>query len=256
VNKEMKGKNIAHISRNPFFQTRKKKEQELLQQVTSLYPFHASEHYLSLIDRNEYPQTVQLVLSDEYGGIYRFCLRIRLFMDCPRQTIKDYVPALGYIRDHLKLTEDRELVSLIQSESTPGKKTYFMAHFNHPSEISPQSIDPIRHLQRAVTVVVNQTPVIEGVNTDPAVMADLFKKLSFIRVSPYYVFQYRQIFGNRVFTVPVERLYQVMQSAFQRCSGLATHARFIMSHSTGEIEVVGQNSHDIFIRYHQTTDPG
>ncbi|WP_440950812.1 KamA family radical SAM protein [Methanosphaerula subterraneus] len=338
----MKGKYITDITRVPFFQTLKKKDQELIQQVTSLYPFRASEHYLSMIDWNnpndplkriifphpeeldmtgshdpshekqytvqqglqhKYPQTALLLLSDECGGICRFCFRKRLFMDCPRQTIRDYVPALGYIRDHpeltdvlltggdplilsttrlknviqevreidhvsiirigtkmlaynpYRITEDRELVSLIQSESTPGKKIYFMAHFNHPSEISPQSIEAIRLLQQAGAVVVNQTPVIEGVNTDPAVMADLFKKLSFIGVSPYYVYQCRPTIGNRVFTVPVERSYQVMQSAFQRCSGLAKRARFIMSHCTGKIEVVGQNSTNIFMRYHQAANP-
>lgn len=340
--KNLLEKYITDITRVPFFQTLKKEEQEILLKVTSLYPFRASEHYLSLIDwknpddplkriifpdpkeltrhgsqdpsqekqytiqpglQHKYPQTVLLLLSDVCGGICRFCFRKRLFMDNIRQTISDYEPAFTYIRDHQEVTdvllsggdplilptshlkkviqeireishvsiirigtkmlaynpvrvmEDPELLSLIRSESTPEKKIYIMAHFNHPSEISPQSVKAIHLLIQAGAMVVHQTPVIEGVNTDPMVMANLFRKLSRIGVSPYYVFQCRPTIGNEIFTVPVERSYQTMQSAFQHCSGLAKRARFIISHSTGKIEVVGQNAQSIIMRYHQAVNP-
>jgi lysine 2,3-aminomutase len=338
----MEGKYITDITQVPYFQTLKKVEQEILEQVTSLYPFRASKHYLSLIDwdnpndplkriifphpeelnksgdpdpsleknytvqdglQHKYPQTALLLLSDVCGGICRFCFRKRLFMNCKRQTILDYSPALKYIQNHpevtdvllsggdplilstthlkkviedirkinhvgiirigtkmlaynpYRITDDPELVSLIQSYSRDGKKIYFMAHFNHPNELSPKSFEAIRLLQQAGAVVVNQTPVIEGVNDDPGIMAELFRKLSFIGVSPYYVFQCRPTIGNRIYSVPVEQSYQIVQNAFQRCSGLAKRARFIMSHSTGKIEVVGLNNHNIFMRYHQAADP-
>lgn len=338
----MEGKYITDIAQVPFFHTLKKAEQEVLEQVTSLYPFRATKHYLSLIDwdnpndplkriifphpeelnkggsqdpsqeknytvqnglQHKYPQTALLLLSDVCGGICRFCFRKRLFMDCERQTIRDYSPVLRYIRNHpevtdvllsggdplilptsrlrtvieeirqidhvgiirigtkmlaynpYRITEDPDLISLIRSYSGDGKKIYFMAHFNHPNELSPKSLEAIRLLQQAGAVIVNQTPVIEGVNNDPGVMSLLFRKLSFIGVSPYYVFQCRPTIGNKIYSVPVERSYHIIQSAFQRCSGLAKRARFIMSHSSGKIEVVGQSNHNIFMRYHQAADP-
>jgi len=338
----MKGTYITDITHIPYFQSLPKQEQERLMQVTSVFPFRASKHYLSLIDWNnpgdplkriifpdpgelslsgsqdpsqeknytvqhglqhKYPQTALLLLSDVCGGICRFCFRKRLFMDCSRQTIKDYAPALRYVKDHPevtnvllsggdplilptsrlkevineireidhvgiirigtkmlaynpgRITEDQELISLVRSASTPEKKIYFMAHFNHPNEISPLSIQAIEMLQQAGAVIVNQTPVIDGVNTDPAVMAALFRKLSFIGVSPYYVFQCRPTIGNEIYAVPVEQSFQIMQTAFTQCSGLAKRARFIMSHSTGKVEVVGVNKHNIFMRYHQAANP-
>jgi len=338
----MKEKYITDITQVPFFQTLKNWEQEQLLQVTDQFPFRASEHYLSMIDwenpkdplrriifphpdelimggtqdpsqenqftvqqglQHKYPETALLLLSDECGGICRFCFRKRLFMNCRRETIKDYSPALDYIRNHpevtdvlvsggdplilptprlkeviqeirkidhvsiirigtkmlaynpSRITEDQEFVNLIKSESTAEKKIYFMAHFNHPNEISPQSIEAISLLQQTGAVVVNQTPVIEGVNANPSVMTALFRRLAAIGVSPYYVFQCRPTIGNQIYSVPVEQSYQIVHSAFQKCSGLSKRARFIMSHNTGKIEVVGQNRHNIFMRYHQAADP-
>lgn len=338
----MKGTYITDITQIPYFQSMPESEQETLLQVTERFPFRASKHYLSLIDWNnpkdpikriifpdpgeldasgspdpsqeknytvqhglqhKYPQTALLLLSDVCGGICRFCFRKRIFMDCQRQTVRDYEPALGYVRDHpevtdvllsggdslilpttrlrkviqeireinhvgiirigtkmlaynpFRITEDPDLIDLIKEASGGEKKIYIMAHFNHPNEISPESIRAIGMLQKAGAIIVNQTPVIDGVNNDPAVMADLFKRLSFMGVSPYYVFQCRPTIGNLIYSVPVEESFRTLQNAFKMCSGLAKRARFIMSHSTGKIEVVGMNNHNIFMRYHQAADP-
>jgi KamA family protein len=338
----MKDQYITDITRIPFFQTLKEGEQELLKQVVTRFPFKATKHYLSLIDWNnpydplkriifpdpreldlsgcydpsreeqytvqhglqhKYKETALLLLSDECSGICRFCFRKRLFMDCPRQTVKDYSLTLEYVRDHPEITdvlltggdplilstsrlaaviheireidhinvirigtktlaynpyrisEDETLINLIKSACTPHKKVYIMAHFNHPAELSKETLKAIYMLQQAGAIIVNQTPIIDGVNADPKVLTNLFNSLSAIGVSPYYVFQCRPTIGNHIFTVPVEQSYQILQSAYKDCSGLAKRARFIMSHSTGKIEVIGQNSHNIFMRYHQAADP-
>ena len=338
----MKGTYITDIRQIPFFQTMPESEQEILLKVTDRFPFRASKHYLSLIDWNnpkdpvkriifpdpreldasgspdpsleknytvqhglqhKYPQTSLLLLSDVCGGICRFCFRKRLFMDSKRQTVRDYMPALGYVRDHpevtdvlltggdplilstsrlkevigkimeidhigvirigtkmlvynpFRITGDPELISLIKDVSAEGKKIYIMAHINHPNEISSESVKAIRMLQQAGVAVVNQTPIIEGVNNDQTTMADLFRKLSFMGISPYYVFQCRPTIGNYIYSVPVEQSFHIFQNAFKKCSGLAKRARFIMSHSTGKIEVVGVTERNIFMRYHQAAHP-
>lgn len=338
----MKDNYITDIARVPYFQTLSPSEQEQLLNVTARYPFKASKHYLSLIDwknpndplkriifphvdelfesgsmdpslekkftvqhglQHKYPQTALLLLSDECGGICRFCFRKRLFMDCPRQVIRNYAPALEHIRHHheitdvlisggdplilptvrlsevirevseidhvsiirigtkmlaynpYRITQDPSLCSLISTTIASGKQIYLMAHFNHPAEISPETINAIQMLQQAGAVIVNQTPVIDGVNADPVVMTVLFRKLASLGISPYYVFQCRPTTGNYPYAVPVEKAYGVMHTAFQHCSGLSKRARFIMSHSTGKIEVVGKNAHNVFMRYHQAANP-
>jgi len=88
-----------------------------------------------------------------------------------------------------RILNDPELPRLIRTYSTPEKRIYLMAHFNHPKELTSQAIAALDTLRDAGAIVVNQTPLLRGINSDPAILTELFKKLSFIGVPPYYVFQ-------------------------------------------------------------------
>ena len=109
-------------------------------------------------------------------------------------------------------------------------------------------------LMQSGAVVVNQTPMIKGVNDDPLVLAELFNQLSFIGVPPYYVFLCRPTLGNEPFAIPIEDGYEVFEKARSRCSGLAKRARLVMSHETGKIEVVGMSKGQIFLKYNRAAD--
>ena len=124
-----------------------------------------------------------------------------------------------------------------------------MAHFNHPRELTHQAVRGLEFLMKAGTIVVNQTPLIAGVNDDAQVLGDLFNKLSFIGVPPYYVFQCRPTLGNKIYVTPVEQAYEIFETARTGCSGLAKRARFVMSHSTGKIEIVGLTQNHIYFKY-------
>jgi lysine 2,3-aminomutase len=155
-----------------------------------------------------------------------------------------------------RILGDQDLLYILQQYSTPEKRIYLMAHFNHPKELTETSLKAIGELQRAGVVVVNQTPLLQDINGSPETLAGLFRRLSFAGVSPYYIFQCRPSLGNRFFQVPVERGYEVIQKAWQACSGLAKRARFVMSHATGKIEIVGKTAQHVFMRYHQAAAPG
>jgi len=55
--------------------------------------------------------------------------------------------------------------------------------------------------------------------------------------------------------MPVEESYIIFEKARASCSGLAKRARFVMSHATGKIEVVGMTDTAIYFKYHQAADP-
>jgi lysine 2,3-aminomutase len=154
-----------------------------------------------------------------------------------------------------RILNDNNLCSVLSRYSTPEKRIYLMAHFNHPRELTDVSIQAAHELQKAGVMVVSQTPVLNGINSDPEIFTELFRKLSFAGISPYYVFQCRPSLGNRFFQVPVEQSYDIVQKSWQACSGLAKRARFVMSHATGKIEVVGKTAGQVFMRYHQSADP-
>jgi L-lysine 2,3-aminomutase len=129
-----------------------------------------------------------------------------------------------------------------------------MAHFSHPVELSAVALEGLGLLQKAGAIVVNQTPMIAGVNDDPGVLSELFNKLSYIGVAPYYVFQCRPTQGNRIFSLPVERSYEIFEQARMASSGLAKRARLVMSHSTGKIEIVGLTDNQVFFKYLRAQD--
>jgi L-lysine 2,3-aminomutase len=148
------------------------------------------------------------------------------------------------------------LLSTIQRYSEGDRRIYIMAHFNHPRELTAEAQQSMLALQKANAMTVNQTPLIRGVNDDPSVLSELFEKLSFIGVPPYYVFQCRPTLGNRTFSVPVERAFQIFDEARNRCTaGLAKTARFAMSHESGKVEVVGLSEEHIYLRYQHSPDP-
>jgi len=154
-----------------------------------------------------------------------------------------------------RILNDPDLPRMIRTHSTTEKRIYLMAHFNHARELTPQAIDALEVLRDAGAIVVNQTPLLRGINSDPSTLTDLFKRLSFIGVPPYYVFQCRPTLGNRLFEMPVEESYLIFEKARASCSGLAKRARFVMSHATGKIEVVGKTENATYFKYHQAADP-
>lgn len=71
----------------------------------------------------------------------------------------------------MRIYEDEDLLDLIRTYSIEEKRIYVMAHINHPREITPEAKRGFRALHVAGAIVVNQTPVLKGINDDPKVLA-------------------------------------------------------------------------------------
>src|SRR5690606_6073564 len=134
-----------------------------------------------------------------------------------------------------RVIDDPELLDAISASSKGMRRIYVMAHFDHPRELTPDAVRGIELLQKAGAVVVNQCPLVRGINDDPKVLQTLFEKLSYIGAPQYYVFQGRPTAGNAPYEVPIVRGYFLVEEAKRRVSGLAKRARFAMSHETGKI---------------------
>jgi lysine 2,3-aminomutase len=158
--------------------------------------------------------------------------------------------------DPYRILNDPDLCSVLSRYSTFEKRIYLMAHFNHPRELTGVSARAAEELRKAGVIILSQTPILNGINSEPEIFSELFRKLSFAGISPYYIFQCRPSIGNRIFQVPVEQSYEIIQKSWQACSGLAKRARFVMSHATGKIEIIGKSAGQVFMRYHQSADPG
>ena len=153
-----------------------------------------------------------------------------------------------------RITDDPSLLRMIETHSTSRKRIYIMTHFAHPRELTDEAVKVVEMLLRAGAVVANQTPLIRGVNDDPDVLADLLAKLSFVGAVPYYLFQCRPALGNKTYTLPIEQAYEIVEQAKAQVSGLAKRARYVMSHSTGKVEVVGKTAEQTWFKYHRAAD--
>ena len=153
-----------------------------------------------------------------------------------------------------RILDDPDLLKMIQKYSTDKKKIYIMTHFNHPREITDPAVRSVNLLCRAGAILANQTPLIRGLNDRPQVLAELFKKLSFIGVPPYYVFQCRPAVGNKAYVVPIEQGYDIFEQARSMVSGLAKRARYVMSHHTGKIEIIAKDAQYTYLKYHRMPD--
>jgi lysine 2,3-aminomutase len=171
------------------------------------------------------------------------------------------IPHVGIIRigskmpafNPARIINDESLLDAIR-EFSQRTCIYIMCHFNHPRELTPEAIMSLKLLQSAGAITANQTPLIRGINDDAKVLADLFNLLARSGTSPYYVFQCRPTLGNADYAVPVEHAYGIFAAAQADCSGLAKRARFVMSHETGKVEVIGLTPEHIYMRYHEAAD--
>lgn len=156
--------------------------------------------------------------------------------------------------DPWRLVNDAALQEAFRKFSTARRRIYLMAHFDHPRELTAEAVNGIDCFIRCGVICVNQCPMIKGVNDDPRTLSDLFRKLSWIGCPPYYLFQGRPTAGNQPYAMPIVRGWEIFRQALRIGSGLASRARFVMSHETGKIEILGVDRRHIYLRYHRAKD--
>lgn len=169
------------------------------------------------------------------------------------QTISEYlslltdIPHLDFIRFGtripvtfpMRITDDPELLSILQTYSRK-KQIYIVTHFNHPREITEDSLKAVRLLTEAGLIVRNQTVLLKGINNDPGILAELFGRLTGIGVIPYYIFQCRPVTGVKSqFQVPLKEGFRIVEEARGKMNGQAKCFRFVMSHRTGKNRTPG-----------------
>ncbi|WP_027094467.1 KamA family radical SAM protein [Cohnella thermotolerans] len=154
----------------------------------------------------------------------------------------------------MRIYEDEALLETLKTYSTPEKRIYVMAHINHPREITPEAVRGFEALHNAGVIIVNQTPILRGINDDPKVLGELLDKLSWAGVTPYYFFVNRPVAGNRDFVLPLERVYRLVEEAKALTSGLGKRVRLSMSHTSGKIEILAIENGKAYLKYHQSRD--
>ncbi len=155
-----------------------------------------------------------------------------------------------------RILDDPFLVEVFEEFSHRGKMVYLVTHFNHPRELTREAREAVSRLLKSGVVVHNQAVLLKGVNDNSETLSSLMQGLVGVGVVPYYLFQCRPVKRvKRRFQVTLEEGYWIVEEAKRRLDGLAKRFRYVMSHRTGKVEIVGIHGNRIYFKYHQAVDP-
>ncbi len=112
---------------------------------------------------------------------------------------------------------DAELTALLKAH----QPVFVMTHFNHPKELTAECVKHLLDLCDNGICVYNQMVLLNGVNNHPAVVQALNRRLLFIRVRPYYMFQCDPSEGTQHFRTTIENSKWIQKELWGVFSGLA-----------------------------------
>lgn len=92
-------------------------------------------------------------------------------------------------------------------------------HFNHPNEITKESIEACKKMADAGIPLGNQSVLLRGVNDCMHVMKKLVNDLVKIRVRPYYIYQCDLSNGIEHFRTPVSKGIEIIEGLRGHTSG-------------------------------------
>ena len=162
----------------------------------------------------------------------------------------------------------------------PQTNLRFVVHFNHPDEFlkKDENGEYIKHPQgnlvwldntlRAVQGlssrewinIDNQSPIIRGINNDPAKLRILQRELKRNKIENHNFYCGRDIVGHKAFNVPIEEAWELLNESQKQLSGIESHAKLSITHFKGKTEVVsvtdqplgipgGENGFVVFKQY-------
>ena len=151
---------------------------------------------------------------------------------------------------------DNDLIDLLASYSKRHHKIYLVSHIDHINEITSETEEAVNLLLSAGVITNNQTVLLRGVNDDATTLADLMKKLVAIGINPYYVFQCRPVKRVKAnFQISFHDGIRIVEAAKAQLDGHSKRFKYVMSHKTGKIEILGIMGDEIYFKYHEAHDP-
>jgi len=110
---------------------------------------------------------------------------------------------------------------LLEAFKRVSQPLYVLIHFEHPAEITPQTVRLIQKMRKAGAILLSQSVFLRGVNDKVEVLEELFSKLVEIGVKPYYIFHCDPVAGSEPFWVDLKKEIAIMTELRKRLSGLA-----------------------------------
>jgi lysine 2,3-aminomutase len=102
-----------------------------------------------------------------------------------------------------------------------NKTLYILIHFEHPKEITEQTISAVQKLKQASTMLLSQSVFLKNVNDSFDTLYELFSGLIEIGVKPYYLYHCDPVKGAEHFIVDLKKEIKIVTQLRKNLSGLA-----------------------------------
>ncbi|MEM0515234.1 lysine 2,3-aminomutase [Pseudoalteromonas sp. YIC-827] len=135
----------------------------------------------------------------------------------------------------------QDLLALLKELVDAGKHVSIMAHINHKQELrSPATREAIALIRKTGAQIRTQAPLLNNINTDPNMWAEMWKEQTQLGMIPYYMFIERDTGAKRYFELPLYKTWETFREAYKQISGVSRTVRGpSMSAGPGKVEVSG-----------------
>lgn len=142
---------------------------------------------------------------------------------------------------YLTDSDAKDILNIFEKITAAGKTLSFMAHFNHPQELStPVVREAIKKILATGAQIRTQSPLLNHINASAKVWETMWKKQVKLGMIPYYMFVARDTGAQEYFGVPLARASDIFKRAYTKVSGIARTVRGpSMSCTAGKVRVIG-----------------
>ena len=97
---------------------------------------------------------------------------------------------------------------------------FLMTHFNHPLELTQEVQTALSQMADSGILMFNQTVLLSKINNHPSIIQALMRRLLYLRVKPYYMFQCDPSEGSDHFRTSIKNSKEIQRELWGRLSGL------------------------------------
>jgi len=158
------------------------------------------------------------------------------------QTIRIGTKSLSFWPYRFTAADDaHEMLDIFKMIVDKGINLAFMAHFNHPVELSTPAVqEAIKLILGTGAQIRTQSPIFKHINDDPEIWAELWRKQVNLNCIPYYMFMARDTGAKDYFELPIVEAYDIFRKAYSKVSGICRTVRGpSMSCTPGKIMISG-----------------
>lgn len=116
---------------------------------------------------------------------------------------------------------------------------FLMTHFNHPLELSKEVQKAVTRVANAGILMFNQSVLLNQINNHPSIIQALMRRLLYLRIKPYYMFQCDPSEGSDHFRTTIENSKWIQKDLWGVLSGLALpNLSLDIPHGGGKVGLV------------------